>query len=78
MMIDAALRNYGLSTYTTNSILKGDLAKAAGSILLPPISVIENPIKELFGVDTKGRWVDSIPLVGRTLRTANEAIDEHF
>jgi len=78
LMIDAALRNYGLSTYTTDSILRGDLTKAAGSILLPPVSVIENPVKELFGVDTKGRWIDSIPLVGRTLRTANEAIDEHF
>ena len=78
MMVDTALRNYGLSTYTMDNIMKGEIAGSVSKVIAPPFSVIENPAKELFGVDTKGRWVDSIPVFGRTYRTAKETYEEHF
>jgi hypothetical protein len=78
VMIDTALRNYGLSSYTLREITRGDLEGAVTKLAFPPVSVIENPAKELFGIDTKGRWIDTIPVIGRTIRTAQEARDEHF
>ncbi len=78
VMVDTALRNYGLSTYTIDGIMKGEIAGSVSKIIAPPFSVIENPMKEAFGVDTKGRWIDSIPVFGRTARTAKETYEEHF
>ena len=78
MMVDTALRNYGLSTYTIDGIMKGEIAGSVSKVIAPPFSVIENPMKEAFGIDTKGRWVDSIPVFGRTARTVKETYEEHF
>lgn len=78
VMVDTALRNYGLSSYTLSEITRGDLEGAITKLAFPPLSVIENPAKAAFGIDTKGRWIDTIPVVGRTIRTAKEIADEHF
>jgi len=75
-MVSTIFRNYGISQYDVDQILKGEVVKTVGNIIVPPFQVIENPLKEAMGVDTKGRWIDSIPVIGRTTRFIQDSINK--
>lgn len=76
MITASVLRNYGLSQYTLDEILRGQTGNFVGSVVTPPVSMFTNPILQAthtatggkWGLDTKGRFIDSVPIVGRPIR----------
>ncbi len=84
-IVNGILRNYGLSNYTLKQLQKGEPFSAAADLISPAVGVFENPLKEAmhtvsggkWGMDTKGRWVDSLPY-GRFVRFGQQFAEERL
>lgn len=78
-VVSTVLRNYGVSQYTLNELTKGNVDQFVLKTVVPPVGVFLNPVKEglnqiddSWGLDTKGRWIDTIPW-GRGIRFLDKA-----